>query len=212
VRRVAAAIGVLVALLVVAQLVLPSVAERRLRDELADRGSVRSVAVSSFPAVELLFERADRVEVRMGESRLGIGDLGDQLERTRGVGELDARVDLLRLGPLLLRDLRLGKADGQLTGEAALTREDLANALPVDIGLEPVESGDGQLVLEATVGPVTARARLSARDGALVIAPDGLLGGFATLTVFEDPRVVVTGVGARPRPDGFTVTAEGHLA
>jgi hypothetical protein len=79
------------------------------------------------------------------------------------------------------------------------------------VGLTPVAAGDGQLVLEAVAGPLSVRARLSARDGALVIAPDGLLGGFASLTVFSDRRVRVTGVGARSRADGFTVTATGAL-
>lgn len=211
-RRAAAALGVLVALLIVAQLALPALAERSLRRQLAERGTVESVGVSSFPALELLFGRADRVDVRMSESRYGVGDLGAELARTKDVGELDARADLLRLGPLVLRDLRLGKSGGVLVGEAAVTQQDLAAALPVDVGLRPVESVDGQLVLEASLGPVTARARLSARDGALVIAPDGLLGGLASLTVFRDPRVIVTGVGARPRPDGFTLTAEARLS
>jgi hypothetical protein len=49
-----------------------------------------------------------------------------------------------------------------------------------------VAAGGGQLVLQASAGPVNVRARLSARDGRLVIAPDGLLGGLAALTVFED--------------------------
>ena len=92
-----------------------------------------------------------------------------------------------------------------------MTQGDLAAALPPAVGLQPVAAGDGQLVLEVAAGPISARARLSARDGALVIAPDGLLGGFASLTVFSDRRVRVTGVGARSRADGFTVTATGAL-
>jgi hypothetical protein len=67
-------------------------------------------------------------------------------------------------------------------------------------------------VLEGAVGPLSARARLSARDGALVIAPEGLLGGLGALTLFKDSRVQVTEVGSRTGLDGFTLTATGRLA
>ena len=70
---------------------------------------------------------------------------------------------------------------------------------------------DGALVMEADVGPVAIRARLSASDGALLIAPDGLLGGFASVRVFDDPRVRVVSVGAQPQADGFTVVARAEL-
>jgi hypothetical protein len=58
---------------------------------------------------------------------------------------------------------------------------------------------------------VTVRARLSARDGALVIAPEGLLGGLGSLTVFRDSRVHVSAVGSKLGADGFTITASGRL-
>ncbi len=201
----------MVAGLVVLQLVLPRLAERRLRAQLADTGRVVSVDVSAFPAVELLWHHADAVRVHIGEATLGVGDLGDRLDRTRDVDTVDAVVDRLDLGPLVLRHLALHKRGEHLDGEASLTRADLQSALPVGLGLRPVASGDGSLVMEADVGPVAVRARLSASGGALRIAADGLLGGFGSLTVFEDPRVAVEGVGARPRPDGFTVMATGRL-
>jgi hypothetical protein len=171
------------------------------------------VDVSAFPVVQLLWGRADAVRVRVAGARLAAsGDLADQLDRTRATDELDASVDELRLGPLVLRDLRLRKRGERLRGEASVTRADLAAASPVAVDLEPVESRDGVLVLQARAGPLTVRARLSASDGRLLIAPDGLLGGFASLTVFEDPRVRVEGVGARPRAGGFTLTADGRLS
>ena len=67
-------------------------------------------------------------------------------------------------------------------------------------------------MLEGSVGPITARARLTARDGAVVVAPEGLLGGLGSVTVFKDSRVKVTDVGATPGPKGITITASGTLA
>jgi hypothetical protein len=200
------------ALLFASQIVLPQLAESRLRSELAATGTVTSVHVSAFPALKLLFEKADSVRVRMSRARVGAGDIADELDSTRRTHDLDVSVDTFTLGPLQLRDVSLRKHGDALTGEASLTEADLADALPVDLGLRPVSSADGALVMEADVGPVAVRARLSANDGALLIAPDGLFGGFASITVFDDPRVHVLSVGARSRADGFTVVTRARLS
>ncbi len=199
------------ALLVASQVLLPIVAEKRLRSDLSSTGRVTSVQVSAFPALKLLFEKADSVRVRMSRARIGSGDLGDRLASTRRVGKLDASVDVLSLGPLVVRDVTLRKRGSALTGSASVRSTDLSAALPVDLGLRPVASEGGSLVLQADVGPVSARARLSARDGALVIAPDGLLGGFASLTLFEDRRVAVRSVSATGNADAFTVMTRGTV-
>lgn len=211
-RRPAVGAAVLVlALLVLSQVALPVLAEDRLRTELAETGTVTSVHVSAFPALKLLFEKADSVRVRMSSASVGVGDLGDRLASTGRAGEVDFEVAELSLGPLAIRDVSLAKDGDDLVGTASITSADLAAALPVDLGLQPVESADGALVVEAQVGPVAVRGRLSDSDGTLVIAPDGLLGGFASVTVFEDPRVRVDGVTARPYPDGFTIVTNATL-
>jgi hypothetical protein len=208
VKRLALGVAVL---LVASQLALPRLAESRLRHELAPVGDVATVHVSAWPALKLLIQRADSVDVRMRSATVGGGDLADRLAGTDRTHSLDARVDELRLGPLVLRDAALVKEGDALRGSASLTQADLQAALPIDLGLHPVASGDGALVMEAHVGPVAVRARLSASDGALLIAPDGLLGGFASVRVFDDPRVRVVSVGAQPRSDGFTVVARAEL-
>lgn len=209
--RIAAGLAVLAGLLALTELIVPRQAERRLRADLSESGRVREVDVKAFPAIKLLFGRADRIEVRLAETRLAGGRLADLLARARNTGELDARADVMRVGPLLVRDARLAKGGDRLHAEAVVSQADLQAALPSTFGLRPVESGADGLVLEASAAGIAVRARLSARDGALVIAPDGLLSALATLTLFEDSRVAVTGVGARPRPDGFTLTAEARL-
>ena len=211
-RRPAVGAAVLVvALLVLSQVALPLLAESRLRSELADTGRVTSVSVSAFPALKLLAGRADSVRVRMSSGSLGVGDLGERLASTSRADSLDFQVDEFSLGPLRIRDVSLEKDGDALVGTASITSADLAAALPVDLGLRPVESDDGALVMEAQVGPVAVRGRLSDSDGALLIAPDGLLGGFASVTVFDDPRVHVDGVTARPYPDGFTIVTNATL-
>jgi hypothetical protein len=205
-----AALGLLL-VLAASQLALPVLAERRVRSELSKAGDVTAVDVDAFPALKLLLERAGSVRVRMSSASVGAGDLGDRLASTSRAGSLDFAVDVLSVGPLRVRDVTLRKDGDALVGTASLDEDDLAAALPVDLGLRPVESDDGALTLEAAVGPVAVRARLSDSDGALVIAPDGLLGGFASVRVFDDPRVRVLGVTAQPRADGFTVVVRGEL-
>ena len=206
------AAGLVVLVLVAQQLVLPGLAGRRLRERLEQRGDVRVASVSAFPGVKLLWGHADRVRVRMADARLtGAGSLAAELQRARDVGEADLRADVFSVGPLRLRDAQVTKDGDVLHGEAAVTGADLAAAIPVDLGLRAVDAGDGALTLQAQVGPVTVSARLSAVDGAVVIAPAGLLGGFASVRVFDDPRLRVERVGARERPDGFTLTADGRL-
>ena len=205
-------IGLTVAALVGGQIALPRVAERRLTSDLSRSGHVTHVSVEAVPAIKLLFKRADRVEVEMSEVRAGTtGKLVQLLRRTRQTKELKASAGLVTVGPLRLHDAMLTKDHDDLSGQATISEQELAAALPSQLRLRPVEDPSGELVLEGAVGPITARARLTARDGALVVAPEGLLGGLGSLTVFRDSRVKVTDVGAKPGPQGFTLTATGRL-
>jgi hypothetical protein len=215
-RIALALLGLILVALVGGQIVLPRVAERRIAGDLRATGEVEYVSVRAFPAVKLLWSRADRVEVRMSEARAATGRLAKLLAKTRGTSELDARIARVQVGPLRLRGLRLRKDGGRLGAEASVDTADLVGALPPQLAIRPLVAEDGQLVLEATAGlfgvRAAFRARLSAREGALVIAPDGVLAGLGALTVFRDPRVQVTGVGSRPRADGFTLLANARLA
>ena len=216
-RLLLIAVAAIAVVLVVAQIALPRIAEHRLKGELRSSGEVQRVSVRALPALKLLAEHADRVEVRLGAITAGPNRLGELIDRTRGAEQLEARATSLQVGRFALRDLRLVKNGGALTGQAVLSDAALRAALPPAVGFRPVASGDGQLVLEATAGVLGVRARIRARlsalDGALVVAPEGIpFGGLATLTVFRDPRVVVTGVGARRTPDGYALTATGTPA
>jgi hypothetical protein len=211
------AIGVLfvAALLVAAQLLLPAVGERRLRDRLGRDGRVTRVEVHAFPAIKVLWHRADRVVARMSSASAGTGKLADLLASTRDAGEVDARVGELKVTLLRLRDARLRKRGDLLQGRATVTTADLSGALPPGFTLRPVASGGGALVFEGTAAflgrTLRARAVVVARDGKLLIAPDVPFGGLAALTVFSDPRVAVEGVGAQAAPGGFTFTASARL-
>src|SRR5205085_2419393 len=110
-RRIAllATAGLVLVLLVVAQLVLPGIAAQRLRDRLSRSGRVLSVEVSAFPAIELLWHRADRVVIRMRRYQSNPGHLGTLLSQAGDVGSLDASASELDSGLLILRDATLHK-------------------------------------------------------------------------------------------------------
>ena len=201
--------------LVLSQLVLPGVAERRLRDRLERNGTVEAVDVRVFPALELLWDRSDRVTVRMVQARAGTGRFAELLASTGDTDRLDARVATLRVLTLSFRDVTLRKRGRTLSGSATVTHADLRAALPEGFDVRPVASGDGVLVFEgraALLGrELRGQATVSVRDGDIVLAPNVPFGGFLTLTVFQDPRIEVLSVGTRPRPDGFLLTARARL-
>jgi hypothetical protein len=217
VRRITilAAAGVVLLLLVIAQLVLPGIAAQRLRDKLARSGDVLKIEVEAFPAIELLWHQADKVVVRVGRYRSGTANLGNQLQQAGDVGTLDASATELDSGLLTLRDAKLRKRGDELTGAAHVTEADLRSALPILQNVQPVASGDGTLTLRgtATLFGLTATIDATARaeGGRLIVAPNVPFGGFATLTLFDNPHVAVEGVGATSTPDGFDVTARAKL-
>jgi hypothetical protein len=205
-------LGTVVLLLVVAQLVLPRIAEQVLRDRLSRSGTVISVSVSAFPAIELLWHHADSVDVHLASYHGSTGGLGRLLGQAGDVGTVDATVDKLVTGLVTLEDATMRKRGNVLTGRAILTDANLSAALPPGLQLQPVASGDGKLVLQGTALGITADATLQAQNGALLIEPDiPLIGAFLTLRVFSNPHVDVQGVGASRVPGGYALVVTARL-
>jgi hypothetical protein len=155
--RVAIAVaGGLLVLLVVAQLALPPLAEHRLRDDLERSGTVEKVQISAFPAIKLLWHRADDVTVRMGSLRTGTAPFADLLVRTRDADKVDASATEQQLVTLRLQRPSLHKRGKDITLGATVTNAALRAALPPGFDVRPVASGDGTLVFFR----LTAHARL----------------------------------------------------
>ena len=216
-RRIAVltAAGLVLLVLVVAQLLLPGIAAQELRDDLEQSGSVLEVKVSAFPAIKLLWHKADSVVVRMGRYRSGASHLGGTLGRAADADSLDASAQELDVGPLTLRNATLRKRGTELTGSATVTEADLRSAVFFLDNVEPVASGNGRLTLRGTASflglRTTVDATVAAKDGDLVVAPDVPLGGIAAITLFDNPHVQVKSVSATNVPGGFTVSAHGTV-
>lgn len=210
-----AALLVIIVVLGVGQLVLPGIAARRLRDRLARSGTVEKVEVDAFPAIELLWHRADKVVIRMRDYRSTPATLSSTLREIGDTDTLDASVGQLATGLLTVRNARLTKRGNLLSATATITEPDLRASFPILDGVRPVDSSGGQLTLQgtATVLGVTAAINVTVRpqDGALVASPAVPFGGFATITVFSNPAIAVQGVSASPAPGGFALSAVGRL-
>ncbi len=207
--------GVVLLVLVVAQLVLPGIAANRLRDELARSGTVHSVKVSAFPAIELLWGHADSVVIRMGRYRAGASQIGGKLGGAANVGTLDASVGELDSGLITLRDATLRKRGSELIGSATVMEADLRSAVPFLDNVRPVASSGGHLILRGTASllgfSATVDAVVAAQDGALVVAPDVPFGGIATVTLLNDPHVRMESVSAESVAGGFRLRANARV-
>lgn len=219
IRRVGligAAIAVLiVVLLAIAQLVLPGIAAQRLRSRLARSGVVRKVEVDAFPAIELLWHHADRVVIRLSSYRSSPSALSSTLGGIGDTGTLDASAGRLETGLLTLRNATLIKRGDELRATAIVTEADLRSSVPLLDSVAPLSSSGGQLTLQGTASlfgvGATIDVTVAPRGGNLVASPDIPFGGFATVTLFSNPRIAVQGVSARPVPGGFALSAQARL-
>jgi hypothetical protein len=203
-RIALAAAGGVVVVLGVAQLVLPGVAARRVRSELGRYGSVRAVSVSAFPAIELLWRSADSVDVRAGALRIGFKQAVDELWSARRFTQIRLDADSLRVGPVALRAARVEKDGAALRVRGAIDAAALRAVLPGGFAVRPEASAGGAVRVRASGSlfgvRTTVHALIAARDGKLVVQPQGLpLASLARITIFSDRRVRVEGVALTPR-------------
>ena len=210
------AVATVLAFLAACQLLLPGIAAGRLRTMLSRSGAVRSVSVSAWPAVELLWHHADTVTVSMGSWSASPGRLQGQLGQLGDVGTLHATIGVVHVGVLTVHRAALVSDDGRLLGQGTVRETDLRSAVPFLRSVVPVESSGGRLVLRGTASVLgllggSVDATVQARGGALIVSPDVPLGGLATVTVFSDREVQVTGVSARTVRGGFVARVAARL-
>jgi hypothetical protein len=195
-----------VAVLVLAQLVLPGVAAQKVRERVARYGTVESASVKVYPAIKLLWGRVDSAIVRAKSLRITVAQTGDLLWSTRPIDHLTLSADSLQVGSLKLSDVSLSKRGNALSAQASASEADLHASLPAGMDVQPVASGGGQVEVRVTGGlfglQASVRALVSAQRGQLVVQPEGLLGGLGRITLFADPRVLVQGVGVSREPNG----------
>ena len=110
-RALLAAAGILVVVLVAAQLLLPGVAEDRVRSDLNEQGTEAEVEIKALPAIKLLWGHADDVTIEVANLRTDEdgGDDGDSLSdllaQTSKTKQLDVHVKVLEDKLLRMQDV-----------------------------------------------------------------------------------------------------------
>lgn len=213
-RVLAAAAGAAVTTAAVAtQVLLPSLAEDRLRGELETMGSVSSVEVSATPAVKTLFGAVDSVRVVMSEATLDQGVDPEIVAKADEVDALDARVDRVRAGPVDLAGVRLAKQGERLDASGSLSVDQLEELVP---GAKVRVDRDGTILLdlssEGSSLPFPVSFRLEAEDGAVVARPQGQMAGMLPAQpLLERPDLAVESLRGRVGDGRLMLSAEATL-
>jgi hypothetical protein len=206
---------VLVVVLVGGQLIVPRIATTVLHHRLAKYGKVISASLSAFPWLELIEQHADTIDARMVNYDVPASQLKSLLHEAEGIGTLNISMGVVHTGLLTLHDVSFIKHGDEMVGTAQLKLADLRAALPIVQSLTPVADSDGQLVLRGTASVLGVKASVdvtvAARDGKLVVAPSGLFGALATVTLYQDPGIYVQSVTATPIPGGLRFVTRGQV-
>jgi len=207
VSRITLGVGASLALAVVlTQVFLPSLAARRVRDRVARYGTVKSVSVSAFPAVELLWGKVDSASVIAGTLTVSSAQIASLLWEARNVSQLTVTADASTLrvpslpSGLTVSALRMRKRGSAIQASATLTQKQLDEAFPRGFRVQPIASAGGQIEARASGALFGAQASITALvkpfEGRLVAEPRGLpFAGVATVTLFSDPHLRVRSVG-----------------
>jgi hypothetical protein len=216
-------VGVLVLVLVLAQLLLPSIATQRVRERVERYGTVSSVSVSAFPALKLLWGKIDSLQVKTSSLRVGVTQIGDLLSSTAASNDLKFSSPQATLlapsfanGGLVLSNVKLQKHGAALNSQATLEQANLHAALPAGFQIQPLASGAGAVEVRAsgTLFGIQAAVDgvITATEGKLVIQPVGIpFGELLKLTLFSDPRIFIEGIAATSQPGGYRFTINAQL-
>ena len=106
----------------------------------------------------------------------------------------------MREGPLQLSDASFQKHGDALRAQARASRADVGEALGEGVEVRLLSSDDGQVEVSVSGGLFGVQASVDAvaraQEGKLVVHPTGFLLEGLKLTLFDNPRVYVEGVGA----------------
>jgi hypothetical protein len=195
--------GALLALLVIAQFLLPVIAVKLVRDRAARYGTIKSASISAFPAVELLWGKAESATLSAGHLTVTASEFTEllsQLWEARGVDKatVSAEKATVDIGgsveTVTARDVRAEKRGSELSGSATITQEALNQAIPGGLHVDLLESGGGQVKVRASVTLFGAQTSIDAlikpQEGHLVIEPQGLpISGLGTITLLSNSHL-----------------------
>jgi hypothetical protein len=199
-RIAAGLVGAVALALVLAQLFLPGVAASRIRSRVGEYGTVKSVTVKAWPAVELLWGKAESVDVKAGSLQVSTAQMAKLLGEARGVRSMRVTAASVREGSLQLYDASLQKHGDAISAAAWASRAAVEQALGEGFQVQLLHSGAGQVQISVEGGlfgvKASVQAVVEAQEGKVVVHPLGFLLEGLKLTLFAEPNVYVEGVSA----------------
>jgi hypothetical protein len=193
-------VGVVVLVLILAQVFLPGIVASRIRSRVGRYGKVESVSVSAWPAVKLLWGDADSVKVRASGLQASQAQAAALLWEARGVSEMELSAPSAQVGQLMLSDVSFNKHGTRVTAQGTMTDADVRALLPEGFDAQLVKSENGEVEVSASGGlfgiGATVNAVASASEGNIVVRPRGFLIEALQLTLFSAPHVYVESVSA----------------
>jgi hypothetical protein len=219
-KLTAVLIAAALALLVLAQVVLPQIATSTIRSRVGRYGSVAGVRVSAWPAIELLWGAAGSVHVDADRLSIAPRQIGDLLWAARGTDTLDVTAAHVDLGGLQIAGATLSKQGSELSAGGVVSAAAVDAALPAGVSVKLLRSSPEGVLVQVSGGLFGTRRPLralaAARGGKLVVRPLAAALAGAQLTLFSDPRIAIEGVGAQATgparsPSAYFLTIRGRM-
>ncbi len=190
------AAGGIVAVLGLAQLLLPGLAAQHVRSQLERYGTVRSATVSAFPAVELLWGNAESATVSAAHLSMDPSQLGELLWQGRGVQRVAMHAESVSVGPFTMFHVSTQKHGEALYSQGYVTEAALLAAIPGGRALQLLgRTPDGveMRVTESLLGVEgSVEVLLGAQEGSLVGQPQGIpFAGFVKFTLLSSPHLYI---------------------
>lgn len=214
-RDVAAGAALTLALVAITtEVALPSVAEKRVRDELATVGAVTDVEISGFPAAALLFGSVENAAIRMSSATMDADTMEKMTERMGDVEALVAEIDALQAGPFDVESVVVKKRGESLEATATLDVGQIESMVPgatltVEDGTMLLSLADVPLPLPLP-GPI--QLEIGVDDGKVVARPLGAISSMLpTQPLMDRPQLSVTALHSSITDDEVTITAAATL-
>jgi hypothetical protein len=177
-RRIGVVLLAAVALLlVVSQVVVPELAERRVEGRLERQGGTAKVSLSALPAMRLLFGDGDSIMVKGSGLDLDPERRARALERLDGFDKVSVRLDHLVAGPLDVSSFRLERGEGERDYASRMTATTSAREVARFLGSEAGGSlggllgglAGGSLPGGSTEVPLAVDAVIASRGGEIEV-------------------------------------------
>jgi hypothetical protein len=172
---------VLLAVLVVSQFVITALAERQVESRLVEGGGTAAVSLSAIPAVRLLFESGDRLEVQGTGLSAELDTRTQVFERLDRFGDVEIDMSDVSAGPVAVESFRLARS-GDEPYDLALS----ATASPRDLSAFAAGQVSGALgnlaeafsPLPDVAVPIAVRGQIASEDGRLtLVSGEGRIAG-----------------------------------